>query len=92
MIFNLQYAATIGHTTICQILLNYDANLAQRSSVTGRYAIHEAAMRGYSNCLQMLADRGSPLLATSYDDKTPLQIASLWNRQDCCAILSKYLT
>ncbi|EDV21929.1 uncharacterized protein TRIADDRAFT_59641 [Trichoplax adhaerens] len=85
----LMYAATVGHTTICQKLLNDGANLAQRSPVTGRYALHEVAMRGYHNCLQLLLDRGAPLLATSYDNKTPLDIARFWNREECCNILDR---
>ncbi|XP_061718981.1 ankyrin repeat domain-containing protein 6 isoform X2 [Cydia pomonella] len=70
----LQRAAADGHVEVVQLLLQHGADPNKQDLVHGNTAVHEAAWKGYSRCVALLAAR-CELRARNAGGFAPLHLA-----------------
>ncbi|XP_052751184.1 uncharacterized protein LOC113513432 [Galleria mellonella] len=84
----LQRAAADGHVEVVQLLLQHGADPNKQDLVHGNTAAHEAAWKGYSRCVALLAGGGAELRARNAGGFTALHLACQnGHNQSCREIL-----
>ena len=68
-------AADMGHTQVCQLLLEKGSNLEERHPATLYTALHYAAGGGHLSLLQLLLSQGAEVNSRSRLEFTPLHMA-----------------
>jgi len=81
----IHYAATAGNTAICQMLLDYGADLYTNCS--GGTVMHHAARAGHDSVVQLLLDSGVHVDATERFEPTPFLCAALCQRISTALLL-----
>lgn len=69
-------AAKEGYDEIVEILLRYNANVAQTTNPSCYTALHFAAANGHLNCVKLLLEHGSPMEEQNENGHTPLMEAT----------------
>ncbi|XP_063974684.1 ankyrin repeat domain-containing protein 6 isoform X2 [Diachasmimorpha longicaudata] len=84
----LQKAAAEGHLEVVELLLKYGANISYQDNVHGDSALHEAAWRGYSKTVALLAKalgtQRAPLHARNIAGFAPLHLACQNGHNQTC--------
>ncbi|CAB3252872.1 unnamed protein product [Arctia plantaginis] len=84
----LQRAAADGHIDVVQLLLQHGADPNKQDNVHGNTAAHEAAWKGYSRVVALLARAGAELRARNAAGFAPLHLACQnGHNQSCREIL-----
>ncbi|KAJ0174880.1 hypothetical protein K1T71_009988 [Dendrolimus kikuchii] len=84
----LQRAAADGHVEVVQLLLQHGADPNKQDHLHGNTAAHEAAWKGYSRCVCLLARGGASLAARNAAGFAPLHLACQnGHNQSCREIL-----
>ncbi|KAI5634912.1 ankyrin repeats (3 copies) domain-containing protein [Phthorimaea operculella] len=84
----LQRAAADGHVDAVQLLLQHGADPNRQDLVHGNTAAHEAAWKGYSRCVALLAAAGADLRVRNAGGFAPLHLACQnGHNQSCREIL-----
>ncbi|XP_049876007.1 ankyrin repeat domain-containing protein 6 [Pectinophora gossypiella] len=80
----LQRAAADGHVDAVRILLQHGADPNKLDLVHGNTPIHEAAWKGYSCCVALLAANGAELRARNHAGFAPLHLACQNGHNQSC--------
>ncbi|XP_059057779.1 protein phosphatase 1 regulatory subunit 12B [Achroia grisella] len=84
----LQRASADGHVEVVHLLLQHGADPNKQDLVHGNTAAHEAAWKGYSRCVALLAGGGADLRARNAGGFTALHLACQnGHNQSCREIL-----
>ena len=85
----LHYAAELGRTEICQLLIHADADIHAQSSKFDQTALHLAAGNDALECCKTLIQAGADIHAKNDDDSTPLHLAAALGSVAICQLLIK---
>lgn len=85
----LHFAAELGHTGICQLLIHAGADIHAQSSKFDQTALHLAADNGALECCKTLIQAGADIHAKNDDDSTPLHLAAALGSVAICQLLIK---
>lgn len=87
----LQAACEGGHAAVCSSLVRKgQADLQDRSPVTGFVALHIAALRAHVECLRILLELGAPLHPRSLEGDTPRDLALRYGHMHIAEIIDNY--
>lgn len=87
----LQAACEGGHASVCSSLVRKgQADLQDRSPVTGFVALHIAALRGHVECLMILLELGAALHPRSQEGDTPRDLALRYGNIYIAEIIDNY--
>ncbi|XP_045201645.2 tyrosine-protein kinase HTK16-like [Mercenaria mercenaria] len=67
-----------------------NANVNERNPKSGWIPIHQAAYKGYLDCIKILLDYHSPYLPRADDDTTPLDLAENYEHADCVKEIEQF--
>lgn len=79
-----------GDIELAQRLLLKDPSAMNKLSLEGTAPIHEAAINGDMDCMQLLIKHGACLEVKDKHERTPLEYAVLVGNFDCAALLLSY--
>lgn len=86
-----QAACEGGHASVCSSLVRKgNADLQDRSPVTGFVALHIAALRGHVDCLMVLLEVGAALHPRSLEGDTPRDLALRYGQMHIAEIIDNY--
>lgn len=75
---------------VCEVLVfQYRAAIQERSFGEGYVALHIAAMRGHTDCVELLLKAGAPPHPRTADGDTPKDLAKDNGHNDLAAILGE---
>lgn len=83
----LQFAAELGHTRICQLLIQAGADINAKSTMYGETALHLAAYNGALECCKYLIQASADIHTKNNDGSTPLHLAAETGSEDICRLL-----
>ena len=83
-------ASCSGHLELSEWLLRHDASLLVSDEGHGRTVLHEAVINGLLELLQMLLHHKPDLNVQDWEGKTPLHVASGYERPGVARMLLEY--
>lgn len=86
----LHSAVVEGDIELAQRLLVNDPSAINKLSLEGTAPIHEAAINGDTDCMQLLIKYGANLEVKDKNYRTPVEYAVLVGNFDCAALLLSY--
>ncbi len=85
----LQYAAQLGHSEVCNILLLYGADVNTTLPNSLQTPLHSAALRGHVDTVDILLEHQANVHAKTYQDYTPLYWACQEGQTECALLLCR---
>ena len=85
----LLLAAEKGHPLICQMLIDFGANLNHKNTAVGWTALHYAAYEGHAEVINLLLEFGAVPDKVDNSGDTPESWAEEWGNKGCSDILKE---
>jgi ankyrin repeat protein len=83
----LHWAIQEGHTATVKILLDAGANINAQDKYYGFTPLHVAVLNGYVEIAKILLDAGADRALKDKEDRTALDLAQLYNKQETVTLL-----
>lgn len=87
----LQVACAGGFASVCYSLIRKGkADVQDRSPVNGFVALHIAALKGHTECVEILLEHGAPLHPRSTEGDTPRDLALHYGHMHIAEVIDNY--
>ena len=83
----LHNAASNGHTSTCQLLIDNKADIDASDEYNNKTPIHRAAIKGHTSTCQLLIDHQANINACDQHGDTPLHLAAIYGHASTCQLL-----